>query len=80
MHYIYIIKSINFPEKIYTGFTKDISKRIVKHNKGDSPHTKKYKPWELIYFCAFTNKKKALEFEKYLKSSSGIAFRNKRLI
>ena len=37
-------------------------------------------PLKLIGYTAFTEKHKAYEYEKYLKSGSGIAFRNKRLI
>jgi len=33
-----------------------------------------------MFYAAFKAKEKAYEFEKYLKSSSGFAFRNKRLI
>ena len=34
----------------------------------------------LITYLAFSDKTKAFSFEKYLKSGSGTAFRNKRLI
>jgi len=34
----------------------------------------------MIYSCAFKDKKKALDFEKYLKTAFGTAFRKKRLI
>ncbi|MFH1029987.1 MAG: GIY-YIG nuclease family protein [bacterium] len=80
MYYVYIIQSINFPKQIYTGFSEDIKNRINDHNKGKSVHTNKFKPWKLIYYCVFNNKKTALDFERYLKTASGIAFRNKRLI
>jgi len=80
MNYIYIIQSINHPEQYYTGFSENLKNRINDHNIGKSPHTNKFKPWKLIYYCTFNNKKKALNFEKYLKTSSDIAFRNKRLI
>jgi len=34
----------------------------------------------MLFYCVFDDKKNALDFEKYLKTASGIAFRNKRLI
>ncbi|MFH0873856.1 MAG: GIY-YIG nuclease family protein [Candidatus Komeilibacteria bacterium] len=80
MYYVYIIRSINFPKRIYAGFSENIDTRLKDHNEGRSVHTNKFKPWKMVYYCAFEDKKKALEFEKYLKTSSGIAFRNKRLI
>jgi len=80
MFYVYIIQSIDFPKQFYTGFSENIEERLDEHNKGKSVHTNKFKPWKMIYYCAFKDKKIALDFEKYLKTASGIAFRNKRLI
>jgi len=80
MYYVYIIQSVEFSKRFYTGFTENINNRLDDHNHGKSPYTSKFKPWKLLYFCAFNDKKRALDFEKYLKSSSGIAFRNKHLI
>ncbi len=80
MFYVYIIQSINFPEQNYIGYTTDVNLRIIKHNQGGSPHTSKYKPWKLLFYCAFENKIKALDFEKYLKSHSGKAFMKKRFL
>src|SRR3954464_15792981 len=71
MWYVYIIRSIDFPEQEYTGATANLKRRITHHNTGKSPHTAKFKPWELLWYCAFPDKYKALDFEKYLKSHSG---------
>jgi predicted GIY-YIG superfamily endonuclease len=79
MFYVYILKSLKFDEK-YTGYTGNLSSRLKKHNKGDVPHTRKFRPWKIIFYAAFKTEEKAIAFEKYLKSHSGIAFRNKRLI
>ena len=80
MYYVYIIRSVKFSKQFYTGFSSDIVQRLDDHNKGKNVHTNKFKPWRIIYYCAFTDKKKALDFEEYLKTASGIAFRNKRLV
>ena len=80
MWYVYIIRSINHPEQEYTGATEDLKQRVKDHNSSKSPHTAKFSPWELLWYCAFPDKYKALEFEKYLKSHSGRAFAKKRLI
>ena len=80
MHYVYIIRSIDFPEKIYVGRTTNLAKRISNHNAGTTPHTKKYRPWELQIQIGFKDEIKAIEFEQYLKSGSGRAFRDKRLL
>ena len=79
MKYVYLIQSIPYPNQRYVGVTSDVDKRIIAHNAGQSPHTSKHKPWKLVTYLAFTDSKKALEFEKYLKTGSGRAFAKKRL-
>jgi len=79
MHYVYLLSSATH-EKIYTGVTSDLRSRLTEHNNGNVKYTKTGIPWKIIWYCAFNSKIKAYSFEKYLKSSSGYAFRNKRLI
>jgi putative endonuclease len=62
----------------YTGATADLKQRMADHNAGKSTHTAKFAPWELVCYIAFPDKKKAYNFEKYLKSHSGRAFAKKR--
>ncbi|RLC11429.1 MAG: GIY-YIG nuclease family protein, partial [Deltaproteobacteria bacterium] len=38
-----------------------------------------FRPWRIKTAIAFTDRAKALDFEKYLKSPSGRAFAKKRL-
>ncbi len=80
MYYVYIIKSITNPNQIYVGYTENIKKRLSDHNSGSSDHASKYKPWKLVMCLMFIDQEKATEFEKYLKSHSGRAFRDKRLL
>ena len=80
MWYVYIIRSVPFPDQEYTGATADLKRRIADHNSGKSDHTSKFLPWKLLWYCAFQDKFAALEFEKYLKSHSGRAFAAKRLM
>ena len=79
MYCVYLIKSLKFPNQTYVGFTKNLKNRLECHNSGSSPHTAKYKPWSLEVCLSFTSEKKAIEFEKYLKSQSGRLFAKKRL-
>lgn len=79
MYYIYIIKSQTIPHKYYVGYTLDVQSRLQKHNEGRSVYTADNRPWELIWYCSFNDKMKAIEFERYLKSHSGRAFMQKRL-
>ena len=74
MHYAYLLRSKSHPSEQYVGATNDLKKRLLDHNRGDSPHTAKFIPWELVAYFAFQEKAKATAFEKYLKSGSGKAF------
>ena len=78
MYYVYLIRSINFPEQTYIGFSEGLKQRISDHNAGKSIHTSKFMPWELVSYHAFADKRKAQEFEHYLKTGSGQAFAQKR--
>jgi len=79
MYFTYIIQS-DADGRYYFGSTSDLEKRIKHHNDGISRHTRKYRPWRLVWCGAFGTRKKAEDFELYLKSGSGYAFSRKRLI
>jgi putative endonuclease len=78
MFYVYILQLKD--KTYYHGFAVDLKNRLDDHQSGNVISTKNLRPFKLVYYAAFSSKKKAVDFEKYLKSSSGFAFRNKRLI
>lgn len=78
MYYVYIIKNEN--DSYYTGATTDLERRLNEHNNGSVKYTSHKGNYTLEWYCVFPDKKKAYDFEKYLKSGSGFAFRNKHLI
>ena len=53
------------------GHTADLWERLKKHNKGDVPHTAKFRPWKVETYIAFESEEKSIAFEHYLKSGSG---------
>jgi predicted GIY-YIG superfamily endonuclease len=53
---------------------------MTRHNAAEVSYTSCRLPIELVTYIAFNDKYKAYAFEKYLKSGSGKAFANKRLI
>ena len=79
MYIVYILKSLK-TKKYYTGVTDDLKRRLQEHNSGNSDYTSWSGPYQLIWYGVFREKKKAYNFETYLKSSSGFAFRNKHLV
>ena len=78
-YYVYILKSMVDTDRFYTGFTENLENRLKDHNSGKNPHTVKHRPWRVKTAIAFSDRNKALEFERYLKSPSGRAFAKKRL-
>lgn len=78
-HYVYILASETDETRHYTGITDDLDSRLKAHNNGQVPHTAKYRSWRVETAIAFSCRKKAADFEKYLKSHSGRAFAKKRL-
>ena len=80
MHYVYLIRSIEYPDQLYVGHTENLRKRLSNHNAGTTPHTAKYKPWKLVMYFAFETAEKAIIFVKYLNSRPGRTFRDKRLL
>lgn len=79
MTYVYILQCIAEPDRFYTGLTDDLKERLDAHNSGRVSHTAKFKPWRVNTYLAFSDKDRAIAFEKYLKSHSGRAFATKRL-
>jgi len=76
MYYVYSLKCKN---GYYIGCTDDLKNRIVRHQKGQVPATVKRLPVKLDFYFAISDKYKAFEFEKYLKSGSGREFTKKHL-
>ena len=79
MNYVYILRSLQKPERHYVGVTADLRARLKKHNAGEVSHTSIHVPWDLKTYIAFSDQSQAFAFEKYLKSASGRAFAKKRL-
>jgi len=65
--YVYILKSVE-GDHFYSGSTDDLRNRLRSHNAGQVSHTRKFKPWRLKTYLAFSDELQAIAFEKYLKS------------
>ncbi|MHB0978040.1 MAG: GIY-YIG nuclease family protein [Minisyncoccota bacterium] len=79
MYKVYILRSSKDGSH-YTGVTEDLTKRLEEHNAGNSKYSSSKAPYNLVWYCVFKDKIKALDFEKYLKHGSGHAFARKRLV
>ena len=70
MFYVYLLQSKQNKE-LYVGYTADLKRRFKEHNQGLNFSTKRYMPWELIYYEACIEETDAKRREKYLKTTQG---------
>lgn len=80
MYYVYILKSVDNPQKHYVGITENLEKRLKAHNEGKTVFGNKYRPWTINCYIAFEDKFKAYSFERYLKKGSGHSFLKKHFV
>ena len=75
MYHVYLLRSIINPQMTYVGFTtKDVRVRLKEHNRKLTMTTAPHIPWKIEVVVTFSDRKKAEEFEIYLKAGSGYAF------
>jgi putative endonuclease len=70
----YILENEADRERFYTGLRLDLREHVKNHNSSRVRHTLKWRPWRLKGYIAFSDRARATEFERYLKSASGRAF------
>ena len=80
LHFVYIIVSVSYPKRHYVGLTGNVRQRLGHHNQGIVRSTAPFRPWRLRTAICFVDKDRASEFERYLKTGSGIAFLRKRFL
>lgn len=78
MWYVYVLLSQK-RQYWYIGSTKDLRKRILRHNTGKNKSTRYGMPWKLIYYEAGLDKEDARMRERYLKSGMGRRYLKNRL-
>ena len=64
---VYILYSKKL-DRYYKGFTKNLEKRLEKHNNGGSTYTSSGMPWKLITFIDKETRKEAMALERKLKN------------
>ena len=79
MWYVYILRSF-VDYNLYIGSTNDINRRFIEHNSGSVDSTKNRLPFTLEAYFAVKDKSRAIELEQYLKTGSGRALINKRIL
>ena len=76
---VYVIRSLAKPWRYYTGLTGALRARLEQHNEGKCRYTASARPWQLDLAIRFADVDRAVAFERYLKSGSGVAFAKRHL-
>jgi len=79
MFYVYLLQSLKNRD-LYVGYTKNLEKRFIEHQKGKVLSTKGRRPLSLIYYEAYRSNKDARNREKFLKTGRGREFVKKNII
>ena len=72
--FVYVLNNDDRHPHFYVGLTSDVNARMLDHDAGRCPHTASGRPWRLYVVIEFPDEKRAVRFERYLKSGSGRAF------
>ncbi len=65
-HFVYILKCVD--NSLYTGYTTDIVKRCLTHNKGKgAKYTRSRLPVKVVYSEEFESKTDAMKREYHIK-------------
>ncbi len=78
MFYAYVLRSKK-DNKLYVGLSRDLRKRLARHNKGLVPSTKHRRPLELVYYEASLSEEKSVKREQYFKTGFGRRFLKNRI-
>jgi putative endonuclease len=77
--FVYVLRNAENPPRYYTGLTSDVATRHATHDAGSCRHTAKHRPWSIDVVIEFADERRAVAFERYLKSGSGVAFAKRHL-
>jgi putative endonuclease len=72
--FVYVLQSLNDPQRLHIGLTADVKARLAAHNSGQLAHTAKNGPWKLHAAFWFSSEELAARFGRFLKSASGRLF------
>ena len=70
MFFVYILQSLK-NHSYYTGQTKNIEKRLERHNKGEFISTRRGAPYKVVHKEHYLTRGEAMRREKQIKSYKG---------
>ncbi len=70
MYSVYILLNSS-RTRTYTGVAADVEERLKKHNDGQVPASRPYRPYDIIHVETFLTLKEARQKERFYKSTTG---------
>ena len=74
-YHVYMLISLSRKPVTYVGYTNNLKRRIILHNKSKGAKFTRGRKWKLIYKEKHGSKKEAISREYYIKNNR--TFRNK---
>ena len=74
-YHVYMLISLSGKPVTYVGYTNNLKRRIILHNKSKGAKFTRGRKWKLIYKEKHSSKKEAISREYYIKNNK--TFRNK---
>ena len=74
-YHVYMLISLSGKPVTYVGYTNNLKRRIILHNKSKGAKFTRGRKWKLIYTEKHSSKKEAISREYYIKNNR--TFRNK---
>ena len=69
-YYVYLIGGFKKNKfKTYVGYTKNLKKRLFKHNSGKGAKSTRGYKWKFFYYKKYSFKKQAMSQEYFLKKN-----------
>ena len=68
MYYFYVLRNTANARDFYTGYTRDLKRRLAQHNHGEQEATKG-RQWEVVYYEAYKSERVAQEREHKIKKN-----------
>ena len=79
MYFLYILRSLK-DNKLYTGHTDNLERRLLEHNNGSTKSTRHRRPLKLIYAEQYKTRQEAAKREWYFKNTTDGDILKRKLI
>ena len=73
MFIVYILFSQKL-DKFYIGYTNNLERRLLEHNRNKGKFTDNGIPWQLVYKQSYASKSEAMAREKEIKARKSKAY------